>query len=298
MNQPVGLIGLGNMGAALAERLLASRPVAGFDPSPDRQTVARERGVTVADSAASITDSTDVVILSLPHPSISARTIADELTPVERRPLTIIETSTVLPSDARAAADACATAGIGYVCAAILSGTASVANGTTTLLVGGREAALAAAAPVLDAISASQRMLGDPAAAMAAKVINNAVAHDVFVVLSEALALATANGVQLATLVDLLQDPGGGLMRPLTHRIAHRVATSNYEGGMSVASARKDSQLALEMAQTDGVPLFVTQAAHTVYEIAAACGLHGDDYAAVATLWERWRKQPGSRSTQ
>jgi len=57
---------------------------------------------------------------------------------------------------------------------------------------------------------------------------------------------------------------------------------------MPLDAARKDSVLALELAQSLGVPLFAIQGSHTVYEIAASAGYGRDDYAAVAKLWADW----------
>jgi 3-hydroxyisobutyrate dehydrogenase-like beta-hydroxyacid dehydrogenase len=91
----------------------------------------------------------------------------------------------------------------------------------------------------------------------------------------------------MSTLVDLLQGEEG-LKRPLTHRVCERMLQGRYEGGMSVLNARKDSALALEIAQQLGVPLYAIQASHTPYEIAAASGLENLDYASLATLWEEW----------
>ena len=79
-----------------------------------------------------------------------------------------------------------------------------------------------------------------------------------------------------------------GLARPLTHRIGERLFKGDFTGGMSTANARKDSKLFLELAHSLNVPVFATQAAHTVYDIAASEGMHADDYAIVATLWEKW----------
>ena len=107
------------------------------------------------------------------------------------------------------------------------------------------------------------------------------------VVLIEATALASKMDISTATLVDLLQGEEG-LKRPLTHRICERILQGRYEGGMSVVNARKDSALALEIAQQLGVPLYAIQASHTPYEIAAASGLENMDYASLATLWEVW----------
>lgn len=229
----------------------------------------------------------DVVVLSLPRPAISAAAIADLVTS-ENRPTLIVETSTVLPEDIRASAASCNAAGIHFVGAAILSGVASVVQGTTTLLVGGAGDAVAMADPVLSSITGNRRMFRDAGAAMAAKVINNAVAHDVYVVLSEAVAMGKANGIEIEALVDMFRGPEAGLMRPLTHRIGERLKDRDFEGGMSTTAARKDSQLALALAQADGIPLFATQAAHSVYEMAVSQGLGDLDYAAIASLWDDW----------
>jgi 3-hydroxyisobutyrate dehydrogenase-like beta-hydroxyacid dehydrogenase len=123
-------------------------------------------------------------------------------------------------------------------------------------------------------------------------VANNAVSHAVMVVLLEATATAAAAGVAPEVFAELLQDPDAGLLRPLTHRLRERVFQADYAGGMPTEAARKDSQLALELAQEHGVPLFAIQAAHTPYELAVAAGLGRDDYAALARLWEEWTGRP------
>ena len=75
---------------------------------------------------------------------------------------------------------------------------------------------------------------------------------------------------------------------PAASRVCERMMQGRYDGGMSVLNARKDSTLALEVAQQLGVPLYAIQASHTPYEIAAASGLENLDYASLATLWEAW----------
>lgn len=287
----VGLIGLGNMGAALAKRLSATFQVVGFDLDPGRREQAAAHGVKVVSSAAEVADSAPAIVLSLPHPAASRATIDLLLERPGIAGATVIETSTVLPTDAREMGARCAERGVGYVDAAIQSGVASVIAGDTQLLIGGPAEAVAAAASVLEAITHRRHHLGDTGAGMAAKVVNNAVAHDVYVVLSEALALWRAHGLELDTFVEIIGDPEGGLVRPLTHRIGERLADRNFEGGMPTDAARKDSVLALEMAQRAGVPLFATQAVHTVYDLALAAGLGRSDYSAVATLWEGWEKR-------
>ena len=111
--------------------------------------------------------------------------------------------------------------------------------------------------------------------------------HALMVVLIEAGAMAGKLGVPLDALADILGS-ADGVTRPLQHRFRERILGGNYEGGMSVANARKDSMLALETAQDCGVPLFALLAAHTPYEIADRQGMGELDYAALAKLWEEW----------
>jgi 3-hydroxyisobutyrate dehydrogenase-like beta-hydroxyacid dehydrogenase len=274
------------MGAALAVRLAPSFEVVGFDPLADRRRIAAGAGVRTTESVEEVASATEVILLSLPHPSVSHTTV-ERILARWSAPGLIVETSTVTPDDARADGERCRAAGHRYVEAAILSGVAGVQDGTTTLLVGGSVDGLDSARPVLERITPNLRHLGDVGAGAAAKVINNAVAHAVYVVLAEAAAMGEANGLRLDTLVGLLQQPDGGLIRPLTHRIAERFAHRDFAGGMRVDSARKDSELALQLAQSGGVPLFAIQAAHTVYEIAVRRGMSAQDYSVIATLWDR-----------
>jgi 3-hydroxyisobutyrate dehydrogenase-like beta-hydroxyacid dehydrogenase len=284
---PVSLCGLGNMGHAVAGRLAARGPVLGFDLDAERRrAAAADHGVTIVDDLAGLA-AADVIVLSLPTPAASLAVLRT-LVPHLRPGTVIVETSTVNPTDMAAEQACVAGAGAGIIDAAILSGVAPMVAGTTTLLVGGEDEHVDAVRPVLAALTPNIVRFGPLGSGMAAKVINNAVAHAVMVVLVEAGALAAATGVSGEDLVALLSGPDAGLTRPLTHRFAERVLRGDYEGGMPTDAARKDSTLALALAQDTAVPLFAVQAAHTVYELAVSQGLGRSDYAAIATLWEQW----------
>ncbi|SDB96334.1 3-hydroxyisobutyrate dehydrogenase [Raineyella antarctica] len=283
----VGLVGLGNMGAAVASRLATYGTLLAYDRDEARRTaVAAKVGATACAGLPEVA-AAPVVVLSLPSPKISLA-VAAELAETMAPGSLVIETSTVNPSDMEQLARILNARGIRVIDAAILSGVAGMEKGTTTLLTSGDEADLADALPVLEAMTPSIKTYGRLGAGMAAKVINNAVAHAVMVVLSEVAALGASAGISLEELVDLLGDPEAGLIRPLTHRVAERVAQGDYQGGMPTDAARKDSTLALEFAQQAGVPLFAIQGAHTVYELALAGGLARQDYASIASLWEQW----------
>ena len=288
MPDSIGIIGLGNAGSALATALSGKVPLVGYDLDEGRRQALADLEMEPVESVAQVGSLAKRVVLSLPAPDIS-RAVVTELLAVESPPDLIVETSTITPTVAIALDSLCQARGVRFVDAAIASGVAAMAAGQATFLVGGRPPDVEIARNVLAPMAKRILHLGPVGAGMGAKVVNNAVMHAVMVVLIEAAALASRLDLSMSTLVDLLQGEEG-LQRPLTHRVCERMLQGQYEGGMSVLNARKDSALALEIAQQLGVPLYAIQASHTPYEIAAASGLENLDYASLATLWEEWCK--------
>jgi 3-hydroxyisobutyrate dehydrogenase-like beta-hydroxyacid dehydrogenase len=170
---------------------------------------------------------------------------------------------------------------------AILGGVHKLAAGEGTFLVGGSKVDFDRAKAVLDSAAEKIFYLGPLGNGMRTKLVCNAVAHAVMVVLVEAAALAAAQKIPMDVFYELMRRDSG-LMRPLTHRFGERIFSQDFEGGMSTANARKDSALAIDVAKELGVPLFAISAAHTAYEIAMREGLERKDYSAIATLWEKW----------
>lgn len=284
----VALCGCGNMGAAVAARLAGPFELRVYDRDAElADACGRALGVSVAGSVAALARDAGALVLSLPNAAAS-RDVVAEAAPHLARGAVVVETSTVAPADMVALETFCEENALQLVDAAILSGVAQMRDGRSILLVGGRDDAVEVAAPVLDALAVRQVRLGGIGSGMAAKVANNAVSHAVMVVLIEATALAEAAGVPPLVLADLLADPDGGLLRPLTHRLRERVLNGEFEGGMPTEAALKDSALALQMAADLGVPLYAVKGAHTPYELSVDAGHGRLDYAAISLLWEEW----------
>lgn len=280
----VGVCGLGNMGMQIARRVAAVHPGPCFDIDPRARTLADGHGLepteTLGDLAAC-----DIILLSLPHAQIS-KAIVDELAEIVEPGTLVVETSTVAPSDITAMSTALAARGARFLDAAIISGVPAMAAGESTMLVGSEEVPCGdPLRDVLDALCSKITWTGSLGSAMAMKVIHNAVAHATMVTLAEARAMGVPYGITESMLVEMLRGEEAGLMRPLLHRLGERVPVGDFEGGMSLAAARKDSVLALEMAAEHRIPLFSIGASHTAYETAVGRFDGRDDYAVIAELW-------------
>ena len=283
----MAIYGLGNMGYPVAERVGRQFPTLVFDLDEAQLKRAQESFGAQVITSPEVVRAVQVVVLCLPNPGISLK-VLQEIASHLPRGAVVLETSTVNPEHIQAQQRLLTPHGVDVVDASIMAGVGQMVAGTASLALGGDTAAIARAQPVLDAIATKQVYFGAQGAGAAAKVINNAVAHAVMIVVAEAGAMATAAGVDCDKLIALLSDAQMGLQRPLTHRYAERIVNGNYAGGMPLDAARKDSVLALQLAQTLGVPLFAIQGSHSVYDMAAAAGYGRDDYAAVAKLWADW----------
>lgn len=288
MENTVGIIGLGQMGLSICCRVATSFEVLAYDISEERRELAKlSANVRTTEQIEAISDCS-IVLLSLPNPAVSKKVIGT-LGPKMSPGSIIIETSTVLPSDIREWAALLGSYNIHVLDAAVLSGVQQMTEGRATLLLGGDAGDIQQVSHLLDTLGgAGCKRLGPLGSGMAAKVVNNSVAHAVMVVLVEAFALAKSEDVDLASIAEILARPDGGLSRPLTHRIMERVAVGKYEGGMPLEAARKDSTLAIAMAQNSSLPLFAIQSAQTVYELALTENPGSDDYSCLARLWEKW----------
>jgi 3-hydroxyisobutyrate dehydrogenase-like beta-hydroxyacid dehydrogenase len=217
VSNTVALYGLGNMGFLIAERLARCfrLQVADLDDARVRSAV-DELSAVASEDPAELFDARWVV-LCLPSPA-ACRSVLGRIAPHLRPGCFVIETSTVNPDDMHAAQEILSPFGVEIVDASIMAGVSQMKAGTATLLLGGAPAALGQCKPVLDAIAERQIVFGGLGAGAAAKVINNAVAHAVMVVVAEAGSMATSTGVDQEKLVALLADREMGLHRPLTHR--------------------------------------------------------------------------------
>lgn len=200
----IGFIGLGNMGAPMAENLAAAGlNVVGFDTVD-----VAVKDVVMAASVAEAAAKADIVITMLPNGDI-LRSVAAAIIPAMTSGTTFLDCSTVDVETARDVAAQASTAGLLPLDAPVSGGVGGATAGTLTFMVGGSEAGFAAAKPVFDIMGQKAVHCGASGNGQAAKICNNMILGATMIATCEAFALADKLGLERQAMFDVASTSSG-----------------------------------------------------------------------------------------
>ena len=242
----VGVVGLGNMGSALAANLVnAGCEVCAFDLAGPSRAPA---GARFTDDLAHLAQQADVVVLSLPDGAAAGNVVTRLAAAASRRVTHVIDTSTIGIAAARAGAARLAGAGIGYVDAPVSGGVAGARARTLMVMYSGSDDDCARAEPVLAGLSDRRVRVGTAAGlAQAMKLANNFLAATTLAATSEAVAFGLRAGLDAATMVEVL-NAASGQSAATSDKFPRQVLTGNYAAGFASTLMAKDVRLYLESA--------------------------------------------------
>ncbi|HEY6534071.1 MAG TPA: NAD(P)-dependent oxidoreductase [Acidimicrobiales bacterium] len=240
----VGVVGLGNMGAALAANLVgAGLAVVAHDAvGPDRVPPGGEPAHDVAEVARR----SDVVVLSLPD-VVAGRAVTDQLVAAtDRRATHVIDTSTVGVTAAEELAGELERAGVGYVDAPVSGGVAGARARTIMVMYAGSDAACAVVEPVIAALSDRRRRVGDRAGmAQALKLANNFLSATALVAASEAVAFGLSVGLEMDVMLEVING-SSGQSRATSDKFVNEILPGRFASGFANSLMAKDLALYLE----------------------------------------------------
>ena len=273
----VAFVGVGKMGLPMAGNVLrAGHDLTVFNRTLERCDPLRDDGATVATSAAEAVREAEVLVTMLADPAaVEDQILADERVLADApEGLVWLEMSTVGPSAARRFASRAADEGVEMLDAPV-SGSVTVAEAAALVaMVGGPEAALERARPVLEAMTKAHFHLGAAGAGAAMKLAVNVMIASATVAISEALVLAEAADIDRADAYDVIA--AGALASPFVdYKKAAFLDPDGTPAAFALDLMRKDLRLALEQGDAAGLPLLGAGASADVMTLAA--GLEGGD---------------------
>jgi 3-hydroxyisobutyrate dehydrogenase-like beta-hydroxyacid dehydrogenase len=273
----VAFVGIGKMGLPMAGNVLrGGHELTVFNRTLSRCDPLQGDGATVAASAAEAVRDAEVLVTMLADPAAVEEQILGDEAVLSDAPegLVWLEMSTIGPTAARRFASRAADEGVAMLDAPV-SGSVTVAEAAGLVaMVGGDEAALERARPVLEAMTKAHFHLGASGAGAAMKLGVNVMIASQTVAISEALVLAEAAGIERADAYGVIA--AGALASPFVdYKKAAFLDPDGTPAGFALELMRKDLKLALEQGDAAGVPLLGASAASEAVTVAA--GLEGGD---------------------
>ncbi|TNC14097.1 NAD(P)-dependent oxidoreductase [Methylobacterium terricola] len=247
----IGVIGLGNMGRGMALSLhRRGFAVIGYDPAPGAREASAADGIAVAEGPRALWQACEAVVLSLPTPEVVEAVLLGADGPLhgakagDAKPgLLVIDTSTSDPAVTRRIAAALEPAGIDLVDAPVSGGPKGAHAATLTMVIGGSDAAVARAEPVLAAMSATRVHVGGVGAGHVTKLANNLLCAAHLITAAEAVRMAKDAGVDPERLLAGI-NAGSGRSGVTQVNFPTWVLTGAFDSGFTMKLMRKDVRLA------------------------------------------------------
>lgn len=260
----VGCVGLGNMGSVLAANLvLAGHRVVTHDAlGPARSP----EGAVHVSSVAQVARRAEVMVLSLPDGTVSEKVARELLAAADRRVRYVVDTSTIGVSAARTVAGLLADGGIGHVDAPVSGGVAGARARTLTVMYAGADEACSRVEGVLAGLSDRRHRVGDrPGMAQALKLANNFLSATTLAATSEAVAFGLSVGLDMATMLDVLNG-SSGRSAATDDKFPRHVLTGRYAAGFANSLMAKDVRLYLREVEERGGPAAIGQVTAALWE--------------------------------
>jgi 3-hydroxyisobutyrate dehydrogenase-like beta-hydroxyacid dehydrogenase len=275
----VGLIGLGNMGTAVAERILAAGyPLLVYNRTREKTQSIDDAGASVAGSRADLASRVDVVLTSLANDE-AFEAVAGEVVGAARPGTVLVDLSTVSPAVSARIASRAEDASIDYLRAPVSGNPSVVRAGNLSFMVSGSAETLERVEPVLRAIGPTIHHVGDAEQARIVKLAINLMIGGLAQLMSEALVLGEAAGVSREALLEVMGSSAAGA--PFVKYKTEPLLRDDFSATFTTALMEKDIDLILDAADNAGVDLPIAKEMKTRIRGAIEAGYGDDDLMAL-----------------
>jgi len=269
---PVGFVGVGNMGGAMALRVLdQGGAVVAYDVSASARERLAAAGATIVNSPAAVAERCAAVSLVVNYDDqVLSAVLAEDGVLAGATPATVVAIHSTIHLDTlEAVAARAAQQSVAVLDAAVTGGVDAAARGQLAVLLGGDARAVENIRPVLSHYASVVVRAGDLGAGMAAKLAVMVVSFGTLAAAYEGLLLAESAGVdvvELARVISHSEAQSGihSFFLDARARLLHGDVESSLReiAGHESPKAQKDLHAALELAMRVGVELPVTRMAH------------------------------------
>ena len=283
---PVGIVGVGNMGGAMAARLLATGwPVQVCDIDRQRVRTLELQGAAVCHTPAQCaTGAFALIVCVVDSPQVDAVLFGPTGAATVLRPgQDVLLCPTIAPHDTERFAARLLEQGVSAIDAPMSGGPARARDGSMSLMLAGEDDAVERQRDLIGALSGKVfRISAKPGDGARTKLVNNLLAGINLVGAAEALALAGRLGLEPAHTLAVIEQSSGQSW--IGSDRMQRAIAGDFEPRAHMTLLEKDTRLALQAAAAAGFEGPLGAAAHAVVARACVTGLAGQDDGAVLQL--------------
>jgi 3-hydroxyisobutyrate dehydrogenase-like beta-hydroxyacid dehydrogenase len=288
--RPVGVVGLGLMGTAIAGRLLdAGCEVRVWNRTPARADALLARGARWTDDPLG---ECHLVIVSL-YDGAAVRAVMEPWLAHAAPGRVVVDTSTVDPAVTASLAAAARARGLSWLDAPISGSSVQTARGEATVLVGGTAEEVAALADLWAILGGRRHHVGPTGSASRMKLVTNLVLGLNRAALAEGLVFAGVLGIDPQAALDVLRDSPAASRQMETK--GPKMVAGDFSVQARLGQHLKDVDLILDAAAGAGVTLTLAAAHRAILDTAVAAGLGDLDNSAIISAYQPDSRRGGGR---
>jgi 3-hydroxyisobutyrate dehydrogenase len=285
----ISFLGVGNMGGRMARRLLgAGYVVTAYDPNPEALAAIVSAGARAVESPLETGREVDVVICSLPSPSIVEEAITGQSGAMHGLDAgaTVIDMSTGDPGTAIRMAVVLSAHGINFLDAPVSRGVAGATNGTLAIMVGGDGEVLESRHEILSHLGTDIIHVGPVGCGQMAKLCNNMMAAITMQGLAETLVTGVKAGLDIDILAKVIGMSSGGSWI-LSNYLPLTILANDDSAKFALDLMHKDVGLFLKATEEMGLSAPLSAICVQTNRLAKNEGYGTRDYSAVISYFAK-----------
>jgi 3-hydroxyisobutyrate dehydrogenase len=287
----IGVCGTGRMGSAIAQRLMSvGHEVSVWNRDQAKTKPLINDGAKLSSTPSALIDDCQAVVVMLLNDAASEAVYRGPggVLQAKLAGKLIIDMSTLRPDTMQAIGTAVTQKGGAFVESPVGGSTAPAKEGKLFALVGGDDADVARARPILEQLCRRIEHIGALGSGAAMKLAVNLPLLVYWQALGESLTICTPLNLPADRLIDILSDTSGAP----TAMKGRGAAIAKVLGGaplgptaFGLSAARKDLATAVLFAESFSAELPVTKSALGCYEEAETAGLGDADATTISSRW-------------
>jgi 3-hydroxyisobutyrate dehydrogenase len=289
----IGVCGTGRMGSAIAQRLMSiGHDVSVWNRDQTKTKPLVDAGAKLSSTPAALVDDCQAIVVMLLNDAASEAVYRDSngILQAKLAGKLIIDMSTLRPDTMQSIGSAVTQKGGAFVESPVGGSTAPAKEGKLFALVGGANADVARAMPILEQLCRRIEHVGALGSGAAMKLAVNLPLLVYWQALGESLTICRPLNLPADRLIDILSDTAG---TPTAMKGRGAVIAKVLGGAplgptaFGVSAARKDLAAAVQFAATLKAELPVAASALGCYEDAETAGLGDADATTISSRWPR-----------